>query len=97
MFSYKRFQNGSETLLAIADNEILGKTFSEGILQLTVNRDFYCHETCNEEEAIELLRDATNVNAVVAKIVDVMLQKKLVMPNAILMIQGVPHAQVIVM
>ncbi len=95
MFVYKKFQNGTETLLAIADNEIIGKTFSEGILQITVNRDFYCHEMCNEEEALELMRDATSVNAVGAKIIDVMLRKKIVRPEAILTIQGTPHVQII--
>jgi hypothetical protein len=94
-FSYRLFREGGDVLLAISDATIIGKTFEEGELNITVSRDFYSEKLCDEDEAVKLIRKATIVNAVGKEIISLMLSKKLLESGMILKIAGVPHAQVV--
>ncbi|MBI5072837.1 DUF424 family protein, partial [Candidatus Woesearchaeota archaeon] len=61
-FSYKIFEQGSDKLLAIADSDLLDKTFSKEI-ELTISKSFYHDDFCDEAKVLELVDDATIVNA----------------------------------
>ncbi len=41
MFSFKLHRSGKEVVLAVCDQEILGRTFEEGEVILDVSREFY--------------------------------------------------------
>lgn len=94
-FSYNMLEQGNDRLLAISDLSILGKTFEEGELCLTVSKDFYHHKDCGEKKAVELIRNATIVNAVGRSIITLMIKEKMISRKSVLEINGIPHAQIV--
>ncbi|MBI4170056.1 MAG: DUF424 family protein [Candidatus Aenigmarchaeota archaeon] len=96
-FAYKIFRQESDTLLAISDFSVIGKTFEEGDKQIVVSEDFYYGKVCNGNEAKKLIRSATIVNAVGKKIISLMVKEHIVDKDNILLIKGMPHVQVVTM
>lgn len=82
-------------LLAICDAEILGQTLREGKIVFRITEEFYKGEEMDIEEAIELIKNSTIVNMIGKNIVKKAIEKGYVHPEAILNIEGVPHAQII--
>ncbi len=95
MFAYKFFRSGGDTLLAIADREIVGKKFSSGSMDIEVRRDFYMEKTCSCNDALRLLDSATIVNAMGNNIVKLLLENNFIGSARILDIGGVKHAQIV--
>ena len=94
-FSYKRFCQGNDILLAIADIDIVGKTFKEKGLEITISKEFYHEELCDKEKALELMKRATMINAMGKDVIDFMVKNNFVKKENVLKPCGVPHAQVI--
>ena len=88
---------GNTVLLAICDAEILGKTFRDGKIVFTVNENFYKGAKVSVEEAVEMIGNCTIVNMVGKNIVQKAIEKGCVHPDAVLSIEGVPHAQIVKM
>ncbi len=95
MFSYRIFKTDSDTLLAIADKPLLGKEFAEGDCKITVSREFYHENFCDESTAMELARSATIINAVGENIISLLIKEHTISRENILLIGGIPHAQVV--
>lgn len=94
MFSYRVFRD-EDILLAISDKDVLGKRFEENELVLDVSESFYSENECDESKAVELIKDATIVNAVGEKIISLMVREKLIDGSKIIRIGGIPHAQIV--
>ncbi len=92
MFSYKIYE---QNMLAICDADILGKTFEEGEIKIEIKTSFYHEEICDEKKAIELIKAADNVNACGKRIIEIMLRNNLIDQDKILLIENMPHAQII--
>jgi len=88
-------QHGRQLLVAACDAEILGKKLKEGKIIFEVRERFYKGSRMRVEEAITLIRDATIVNIIGSNIVTNAIKAGLVHPEAILLISGVPHAQIV--
>lgn len=88
---------GRNVLLAICDVEILGRTLREGKIVFCVKEDFYKGRRVNVEEAVSMIENSTIVNMVGRNIVKKAIEKGYVHPEAVLNIEGVPHAQVVKM
>jgi hypothetical protein len=86
---------GRNVLLAICDVEILGRTLREGKLVFCVKEDFYRGARVNIEEAVSMIEDSTVVNMVGRNVVRKAIEKGYVHPEAVLNIEGIPHAQVV--
>jgi hypothetical protein len=86
---------GNNVLLAICDAEILGKTLREGKIAFHVKEEFYKGVKVNVEEAVAMIENSTIVNMVGKNVVKKAVEKGYVHPEAILNIEGVPHAQII--
>jgi hypothetical protein len=86
---------GGHLLAAACDADLLGKTLKFGKIAFEVRRDFYGGSLVNVSEAIEIIRDAPNINLIGSLIVDEAIKEGLVHPQAILDISGVPHTQII--
>ena len=86
---------GNNVLLAICDAEILGKTLCEGKIIFNVKEEFYKGARVSIEEAVEMIKNSTIVNMVGKNIVKRAIEKGYVHPEAILNIEGVPHAQIV--
>ena len=95
-FSYRVYNESNESLLAVADTDLLGRTFEDGELVLSIT-EFYQGDKCDTEEIVSLLKSATIINAVGKDIISVMEKERMINKNSVLNIKGVPHAQVVVM
>lgn len=82
---------------SVCDSELVGKKFKEGKLVLDVSERFYKGELINEDKVKDYLKNSTNVNIVGERSVDIALKLGLISKEHILTIEGVPHAQSVVL
>jgi len=75
----------------------LGKVLRDGKIVFEIKEEFYKGRRVTVEEAIELCKQSTIVNMVGQCIVERAVKEGLIHPDAILKINGVPHAQIIKM
>ncbi len=88
-------QVGKNVVLAICDVELLGKTLREGKIVFKVKDEFYNGGKVSVDEAVGMIENSTIVNLVGKCCVEKAIQKGYVHPEAVLKIEGVPHAQII--
>ena len=86
---------GRNVLLSMCDTEILGRTLREGKIVFCVKEDFYKGTRVDVEEAVSMIESSTIVNMVGKNVVKKAIEKGFVHPEAILQIEGVPHAQIV--
>jgi hypothetical protein len=86
---------GRNVLLAICDAEILGRTLREGKIVFCVKEDFYKGARVSIEEAVSMMENSTIVNMVGRNVVRKAIEKGYVHPDAVLNVEGIPHAQVV--
>jgi len=89
------FRHGGHILVAACDVEILGRTLYDGRIEFHVNEKFYKGSKVSLDEAMQLIREATSANLVGANLVKRATLEGLVHPQAIALISGVPHAQIV--
>jgi len=92
----KVYHQGKETLVAAADADLVGKTFREGKFKIEVGK-FYEGEVVTEELFVTHLKTATIGNFVGTETVDAAIRAGFVTDGGILWIDGVPHAQFVLM
>ena len=85
---------GKSILLAICDADILGKTLCEGKITFHVKEEFYKGARVSIEEAIMMIENSTMVNMIGKHVVKKAIEKGYVHPEAVLNIEGIPHAQI---
>jgi hypothetical protein len=88
-------KDGRNVLLAICDCELLGRTLREGKIVFHVRDEFYNGRKASVEEAIGMINNSTIVNLVGKCCVEKAIAKGYVHPEAVLKIEGIPHAQII--
>ncbi len=88
-------KKGQNVLLAMCDAEILGKTLREGKIVFQVKEDFYKGREVNVEEAVCMIENCTIVNMIGRNVVKEAIEKGYVRPEAVLNIEGIPHAQIV--
>ena len=89
----KNHVQGRERVLAVCDEELVGRSFKQGALRLTVSADFY-DGFAGDEDALERhLRSCTVANLVGKRSVDMAVDLGFVSRDNVLVIDGVPHAQ----
>ena len=86
---------GRNVLLAICDCEVLGRTLREGKIVFHVKDEFYNGGKVSVEEAMGMIENSTIVNMVGKNVVKKAIERGYVHPEAVLHIEGVPHAQII--
>jgi hypothetical protein len=87
-------QVGKNVLLAICDVELLGKTLRQGKIVFRIKEEFYNGGKASVEEAICMINNSTIVNLVGKNCVEKAVAKGYVHPDAVIEIEGVPHAQI---
>ena len=92
----KVYHQGKETLVAAADADLVGKTFREGKFKIEVGK-FYEGDVVSEEGFISNLKLATIGNFVGRETVEAAIRAGFVSDGGILWIDGVPHAQFVLM
>lgn len=86
---------GSSVLLAICDAEILGKTLRQGKMTFHVREEFYKGRRVTVQEAIAMIQNSTVVNMIGKNVVGKAVEEGCVHPEAVLDIEGIPHAQIV--
>ena len=86
---------GRNVLLAVCDCELLGRTLREGKIVFHVRDEFYNGRKASVEEAIGMINNSTIVNLVGKCCVEKAIAKGYVHPEAVLKIEGIPHAQIV--
>ena len=86
---------GRNVLLAICDVEILGKTLRRGEMIFHVKEEFYKGRKVTIQEAVAMIDNSTIVNMIGKNIVGKAIKKGYVHPEAVLDVEGIPHAQIV--
>lgn len=92
----KVYHQGKETLVAAADADLIGKTFREGKFKIEVGK-FYEGDVVSEEKFVSHLHLATIGNFVGVETIEAAKRAGFVSDGGILWINGVPHAQFVLM
>jgi hypothetical protein len=93
----KTYRVNKEVMVAVCDDELLGLTFCEGNLHLSVNEMFFKGDPAGENEVKAALLDATIANLVGNKSVNCGIESGIIDKDQVIMIDGVPHAQMVVL
>ncbi len=93
-FYMKKHVSGEGSIVAVCDEEILGKVFREGDLVLEVSESFYGGELVDEREALEQIRIADMAVLAGNRIVSLAIQAGLVHRDAVIRISDQLHAQI---
>lgn len=80
-------------MVAMCDKALLNKTLVKGDLKFKVSKEFYGEELVSIDECIEHLEKATILNMVGKTAVDTAIEAGMVHKNAVVYIEGHPHAQ----
>jgi hypothetical protein len=86
---------GRNVMLAICDAELLGRTLRQDRIIFQIKDEFYNGGKTTVEEAVAMIKNSNIVNMVGCKCVERAIQKGYVHPEAVLQIEGVPHAQIV--
>ncbi len=86
--------NTHGSVLAAADEELIGKTLTEGKISFHVSKTFYFDQKVNEKEFIEFLSQAGNINLVGENVIRIAQQQKMIPLTGGMRISNVPHVQI---
>lgn len=94
MFWAKFFVMKDDLLLAMCDDDLLGKTIGGGELELKVDKQFYGEKLIgNEKETLKYLAACSIGNLVGPRIVALAEKGGFITKENVISIGGVPHAQ----
>ncbi len=94
MIKMRIHRRGNEVLVAACDADLVGKSFSDGELQLDVS-SFYDGDKIDKEELVRHLRLATIANFVGDEVVGIAIEEGYVEKDCVIRVDGVPHAQMV--
>ena len=80
-------------LVAVCDSDVLGETFEEGEITLSVTEDFYGGERVETETVIEALSRASMANLVGTETVELAIEEGFVDEDSVLAVEETLHAQ----
>jgi hypothetical protein len=80
-------------LITVCDPDVLGETFEEGEITLSVTEDFYGGERVETETVIEALSRASMANLVGTETVELAIEEGFVEAEHVLRVEETPHAQ----
>ncbi len=93
LLSERETQKGR--LVAVCDVDLIGETFENGDLSLTVNEEFYGGEPADEGAVVESLARCSVANLVGDAAVGLAIEHDFVDEENVLDIDGTPHAQLL--
>jgi len=91
----KSYSVNQEILVAVCDSELIGHSFREGELHLSVNEDFFKGRPADEHEVKMALEDATIANLVGEQSVACGIDSGIIDKHCVITIDGIPHAQMV--
>ncbi|WP_135303903.1 DUF424 domain-containing protein [Haloarcula amylovorans] len=82
-------------LVSVCDPDIMGETFEDGPVSITVNEGFYGGETVSEDEVIDSLTRCSVANIVGEDSVEVAVEHGFIDEENVLDVDGTRHAQLL--
>jgi hypothetical protein len=82
-------------LVAACDSDLLGETFREGEISLTVTEEFYGGDEADADALVDALRRADVANLVGTATVETAVDAGIVDDGAVLAVEDTLHAQVL--
>ncbi|QLG49983.1 DUF424 domain-containing protein [Natrinema halophilum] len=82
-------------LVAVCDEDVLGETFEEGDLSLTVTEEFYGGDEADERAIVESLTQAAVANIVGTRAVELAIEEGFVDEANVLEVGPTLHAQLL--
>ncbi len=86
---------GQNVVLAVCDCDLLGRTLKDGKIVFRIKEEFYKGRKATVDEAVGLINHSTIVNLVGKTCVDKAIAEGYVHPEAVIKIEGIPHAQIV--
>jgi len=96
LIKMKVYRTGKDILVAACDSHLIGQKFKEGELRLEVSA-FYDGLEVEKQEFLRQLKLATIGNFVGEEVVKITIEEGFVDKNCVIEIDGVPHAQMVLM
>ncbi len=93
-FSVRTAEYKGTILVNICDEELVGRTVSEGQLSVHLSREFYSGEVVDMGEALRLIRTCSIVNLAGIRSVALAVYNKVGAPEAIREIEEVPFLMI---
>ena len=90
----KKHGSGDNLIVAVCDDELIGRTLRQGNIVVTISENFYKGEVVSEKEIIESLKGATNANIFGDMSIECAVKCGCVDPACVIKVDGVPHAQI---
>ena len=88
-------QTDQGLLVSVCDTDIMGETFEDGAISLTVDEDFYGGDEVDESTVVESLARAQVANIVGHRAVDVAVDAGIIDAANVLEVDGTRHAQLV--
>ena len=82
-------------LVSVCDAEVMGETFEDGPVSLTVEESFYGGDDASESEVVDSLTRCSVANIVGTESVDVAIEHGFVDEANVLDVDGTRHAQLL--
>ena len=91
----KEYNLGTGLLVAACDKDLVGKRFEEDGLSLKITEQFYKGKETTEADLIAALQRATIANLVGKRTIQCALDNAIIDEACVIVIEGVPHAQLL--
>ena len=93
-FSVRTSAYKGTILVNMCDEELVGKTVTEGALKMHLSKEFYSGEVVQKGEALRLIRTCSIVNLAGSRSVSLAVENKVGAPEAIREIENVPFLMI---
>ena len=93
-FSVRTAEYRGTILANICDEELVGRTVTEGELKVHLSKEFYSGEVVDTGEALRLIRTCSVVNLAGSRSVSLAVDNKMGAPEAIREIEEVPFLMI---
>ncbi len=93
-FSVRTADYKGSILVNICDEELMGRTVTEGKLQVSISKEFYFGEIVNKGEALRLIRTCAIVNLAGKRSVSLAVDNNIGAREAIREIEDVPFLMI---
>ena len=92
MIYVKRNNSQGSEVLAVCDEDLIGKTFRGKGLKLEASERFYRGKLVDEEELVNLIKNAKNINLVGKNSIKIAIKNNIIKKDDIIKIKTIPHA-----
>jgi uncharacterized protein len=93
-FSVRTAEFRGTILVNICDEELVGRTVTEGKLKVHLSREFYSGEVVDRGEALRLIRTCSIVNLAGSRSVSLAVDNRVGSPEAVREIEEVPFLMI---